>query len=140
MSLRHPVFVLALPCAMAALTGCVATLAPQSPQYSTKFTVENTDRFSALDPATEAAISCTGLQEQTLANGRLEVAVNVKNRDTGPVSVQAQCLFFDDQGGPVDIDPPWQTLSIDVDSTAVVRFTAPNDSAKRYSVRVRKAR
>ena len=59
---------------------------------------------------------------------------------TQPVSVQAQCLFFDDQGEPVDINPPWQTLSIDVDSTAVVRFTAPNDSAKRYSVRVRKAR
>jgi hypothetical protein len=140
MTVRHHPSILAPLCAIAALCGCSATLAPQSPQYTTKFTVENTDQFMALDSGTEAAVSCTGLQERTLPDGRLEVVANVKNRGAGALRVQAQCLFLDEQGVPVDASPPWQTLSIAADSTAVVRFTAPGLSARRYSIRVRAAR
>jgi hypothetical protein len=115
-------------------------MAPQSPQYTTKFTVENTDRFVALDPATGAAVSCTGLQERTLGDGRLEVVANLKNREAQPMRVQAQCVFFGDNGELVVADAPWQVLSIAGSSTEVVRFTAPNAVAKRYSIRVRRAR
>ena len=137
---RHTVSVLAPLCAIAVLCGCGATISPQSPQYTTKFTVENTDKFMALDSGTEAAVSCTGLQERMLPDGRLEVVANVKNRGAGPVRVQAQCLFLDEHGAPVDAPQPWQILSIAADSTAVVRFTAPGLSARRYSIRVRAAR
>src|ERR1700677_2892731 len=88
-------------CAMALATGCASVPAPQAPQDSTKFTVENTVRFVALDAATEAVISCTGLQERTLADGRLEVVANLKNSDTKPDRVNVQCVFLDEQGLPV---------------------------------------
>ncbi len=140
MSVRHTVSTLAPLCAIAALCGCAASLAPQAPQYTTKFTVENTDRFIALDPETEAALSCTGLQERMLPDGRLEVVANVMNRGTGPVSIHVQCLFLDDRGAPLDAAPPWQALSIAADSTAVVRFTASGETARRYSIRVRSER
>lgn len=121
----------------AALTGCVQAPEVSAPQDSTKFTVENTDRFAALDPAAEAAVMCTGLQERTLGDGRLEVVANVKNRGSEPVRVQLQCLFLDDQGEATEVGAPWQTLSIAGDATDVVRFTASNAAAKRYSIKAR---
>jgi uncharacterized protein YcfL len=139
MTLRHPITLPAL-CALALLAGCSAVPAPQAPMETTKFTVENTDRFVALDPAAEAAVSCTGLQERTLGDGRIEVVANLKNSDAGPVKVRVQCIFVDDQGAPVGPEAPWQPLAISGQSTEVMRFTAPGLSARRYVIRVRTAR
>jgi hypothetical protein len=134
MTPSHP-FLLAA--ALGALAGCAA--AP-SPQATTKFTVENTDRFAVLDSATEAVVSCTGLQERTLGDGRLEVVANLKNSDSNPVRVQVQCEFLDGDGAGLGGAVSWQALSIGGDSTEVVRFTAHDLSARRYAIRVRRAR
>jgi uncharacterized protein YcfL len=127
-------------CALALAAGCASVPAPQAPQDSTKFTVENTVRFVALDASTEAVISCTGLQERTLADGRLEVVANLKNSDTKPDRVNVQCVFLDEQGLPVGGEAPWQQFAISADSTEVVRFTAPGLTARKYSIRVRSGR
>ena len=124
-------------CALALVAGCASIPAPQD---STKFTVENTVRFVALDASTEAVISCTGLQERTLADGRLEVVANLKNSDTKPDRVNVQCVFLDEQGLPVGGEAPWEQFAISADSTEVVRFTAPGLSARKYSIRVRSGR
>lgn len=112
---------------------------PAAPQDTNKFTVANTERFVALDPATEAAVSCTGLQERTLADGRLEVAANVKNLGGQPVEVQIACVFADDQGQPLG-QPSWAPLKVAAGATEVVRFTAPSASARKYAIQVRDAR
>jgi hypothetical protein len=126
-------------CACALLAGCVAVInsGDGGPQDTTKFTVENTDRFLALDAATEAAISCTGLQERSLPDGRLEVVANLRNSGAGAVRVHVQCVFLDDQSLPLRAESPWQGLSISNGTTEVVRFTAPSADAKKYSIRVR---
>jgi hypothetical protein len=133
-------FPLAACCALALVAGCASVPAPQAPQDTTKFTVENTGRFVALDAPTEAAISCTGLQERALADGRLEVVANLKNSDAKPVKVNVQCVFFDEQGLPVGGESKWELLPISADATEVVRFTAPVLVARKYSIRVRSAR
>ena len=122
---------------LAVLAGCSVAPEVSSTQDSTKFTVENTDHFAALDPGAEAAVKCTGLQERTLGDGRLEVVANVKNRGSGIAKVQVQCLFMDDQGEATEEGAKWQSLAIAGDATAVVRFTASNPSAKRYAIRAR---
>jgi uncharacterized protein YcfL len=121
----------------AALPGCSVAPEASAPQDSTKFTVENTDQFAALDPAAEAAVMCTGLQERMLGDGRLEVVANVKNRGSETAKVRVQCQFLDDQGEPTEDAARWQSLSIAGDSTAVVRFTSSNASAKKYAIRAR---
>jgi uncharacterized protein YcfL len=127
-------------CALALAAGCSSVPAPQAPQDTTKFTVENTVRFVALDASTEAVISCTGLQERALADGRLEVVANLKNSDAKTVRVNVQCVFLDEQGLPVVSESPWAVFVISADSTEVVRFTAPVLTARKYSIRVRSAR
>jgi uncharacterized protein YcfL len=140
MTTRHSIPLLTALCCLGALSGCATAPGDQAPMDSTKFTVENTERFAALDPATEAAVSCTGLQERTLGDGRLEVIANVKNRDKGPLKVQIRCVFLDEQGVQVGGGGPWQVLALAGDSTEVVRFTAQDAVAKRYAIRVRKVR
>jgi uncharacterized protein YcfL len=138
MTSRPSLFIsLALCCA--ALTGC-AVAPGTEPQDSAKFTVENTDQFSALDPATEAAVSCTGLQERMLGDGRLEVVANVKNRGNQPVTVDIRCLFLDDRGVTSEVEAPWKPLALEPDATEVVRFTSADATAKKYAIRVRGAR
>ena len=136
---RHPISLLAALVSLAVLAGCADERAAQAPRDSAKYTVENTDRFIALDPATEAAVSCTGLQERTLGDGRLEVIANVKNLGGAAARVRIQCVFLDELGGPVGAEGPWQVLGLAGDATEVVRFTAPDAKAKRYAIRVRKA-
>jgi uncharacterized protein YcfL len=126
--------------AVCSLAGCASAPAPQAPQDSTKFTVENTDRFAVLDSATEAVVSCTGLQERTLGDGRLEVVANLKNGGASPVQVKVQCEFENGEGVPLTSEVPWQVLAISGNSTEVVRFTAPSTAAKKYAIRVRRAR
>jgi uncharacterized protein YcfL len=140
MTKRPSLSLLASLCSLGLLAGCATSPATQAPRDSTKFTVENTDRFAALDAATGAAVECTGLQERTLGDGRLEVIANVKNRESAPTRVQIRCAFLDDQGTPVGGATAWQALSLAGGSTEVVRFTAPDAAAKAYAIRVRKVR
>jgi hypothetical protein len=138
MTTRHSISLLAALCGLAALAGCAASPGSQAPRDSAKYTVENTDQFVALDPATEASVNCTGLQERTLGDGRLEVIANVKNLGSAAKRVRIQCVFLDELGGPVGAEGPWQELALAGGSTEVVRFTAADTRAKRYAIRVRK--
>ena len=121
------------------LVGC-ATPGPFTPQDTTRYTVENTEKFVLLDKPTQVSVTCTGLQERTLADGRLEVVANVKNREARRIEVQINAVFKDDQGFSTGDETPFQTLILAENSTEAVRFTAMNTLAKKYTIRVRQAR
>ena len=126
--------------ALALSAGCVNEPGPFAPLDTTKFTLENTDRFVLLDKPAQYSVTCTGLQERPLADGRLEVTANVKNREARRVQVQINCVFKDEQGFTTGDETPWQTLILSENSTEAVRFTAMNPLARKYTVRVRQAR
>ena len=130
---------LAVSLAARALSAGCTTPGPYAPQDTTKFTLENTERFVLLDPAARDAVTCTGLQ-QGLADGRLEVVANVKNRENRRLEVQINCVFKDEQGFSTGDETAWQTLILSEYATEAVRFTAMNTKAKGYTIRVRSAR
>jgi hypothetical protein len=136
---KWPAF-LAATAALAFGAGCVSEPGPYAPLDTTKFTLENTDRFVLLDKPAQYSVTCTGLQERPLADGRLEVVANVKNREARRIQVQINCVFKDDQGFSTGDETPWQTLILSENSTEAVRFTAMNTLARKYTVRVRQAR
>ena len=119
------------------LGGCATEPGPFTPQDTTKYTVENTEKFVLLD---KTSVTCTGLQERTLPDGRLEIVANVKNRENRRIQVQIGCVFKDEQGFSTGDESPYQTLILAENSTEAVRFTAMNPLAKRYTIRVRQAR
>jgi uncharacterized protein YcfL len=136
-----PLFLAASAAAVLALAaGCATEPGPFAPLDTTKFTLENTDRFVLLDQPAQYSVTCTGLQERPLADGRLEVVANVKNREPRRIEVQINCVFKDEQGFSTGDETPWQTLILSENSTEAVRFTAMNPQGKKYTVRVRQAR
>ena len=135
------VFLLSASAALALLAGCATPPpGPFPPLDTTKFTLENTDKFVLLDQPAQYSVTCTGLQERALADGRLEVVANVKNRESRRIQVQISCVFKDDLGYSTGDETPFQTLILSENATEAVRFTAMNTLAKRYTIRVRQAR
>jgi uncharacterized protein YcfL len=126
--------------ALALAAGCVSEPGPFAPLDTTKFTLENTDRFVVLDKPAQFSVTCTGFQERPLGDGRMEITANVKNREARRIQVQINCVFKDDQGFSTGDETPWQTLILSENSTEAVRFTAMNNLARKYTVRVRQAR
>jgi uncharacterized protein YcfL len=135
-----PLCLLVSAAALALCAGCATQTGPFAPLDTTKFTLENTDRFVLLDQPAQNSVTCTGLQEIPLADGRLEVVANVKNRENRRIQVQINCVFKDAQGFSTGDETPWQTLILSEFATEAVRFTAMNPQAKKYTVRVRQAR
>jgi len=125
---------------LAFLAGCATPPGPFTPQVTTRYTLENTESFVLLDKPTQVSITCTGLQERTLADGRLEVVANVKNREARRLQVQINAVFKDEKGFSTGDETPFQTLILAENSTEAVRFTAINTLAKKYTIRVRQAR
>ena len=126
--------------ALALFAGCATEPGPYTAQDTTKYTVENTENFVLLDKPAQISVTCTGLQESVLPDGRLEVVANVKNKENRRIQVQIQCVFKDEQRVSTGDETAWQTLILAENSTEAVRFTAMNPQAKTYEVRVRQAR
>jgi hypothetical protein len=135
-----PTLVLAATVALALSAGCAAPTGPFQPLDTTKYTLENTDRFALLDQPAQYSVTCTGFQERMLEDGRLEVVANIKNRENRRLEVQINCVFKDEQGFSTGDETPFQTVILSENSTEAVRFTAMNTKAKKYTVRVRQAR
>jgi uncharacterized protein YcfL len=135
-----PFILLAAVAGLALLGGCAAEPGPYAAQDTTKYTVENTEKFVLLDKPTQTSVTCTGLQEALLPDGRLDVVANVKNRESRRIEVQVNCVFKDEQGFSTGDETPFQTLILAEYSTEAVHFTAMNTLAKKYTIRVRQAR
>ena len=123
--------------ALIGATGCSTQPTVTETPATTKYTLENTDRFILLD---RVPVSCTGLMDHPLADGKMEVVANLKNRDNRRIEVQASCVFRTEGGTTPPEETPWQTVTVPENSTITVRFAAAQPSAKKYSVRVRAAR
>jgi hypothetical protein len=121
--------------------GCQNPPGPFQPQDTTKYSIENTEKFVLMDRPTQISVTCTGLQENfNLENGRLEVVANVKNRENRRIQVQIRCVFKDEQSVSTGDETPWQTLILGENATEAVRFAATNNQARKYTISVRQAR
>jgi hypothetical protein len=134
-----PAYSLALMAAAALITGCAETGGARPPADSAKFNYETTAKFALMDPGTQHSIGCTGLQEGKSEDGRLQVAANLINKENRRIEVQAQCLFKDPQGFSLD-ETPWETVILTENEQKTLRFTAMNNKATDYEVRVRQSR
>ena len=121
------------------LQGGCAHEGAYAPQNTDTNNLENTAKFVLLDPGAQRSVTCSGLQETRLTDGRLQVRASVRNRENRRLEVQINCVFKDDQGFAVD-DTPFRSLILTENETQGVEFTSINDKAKTYTIRVRQAR
>jgi len=125
--------------AAVALTGCQSGGA-YAPKNTTRFDLENQAAFVDLDQAVQRSVTCSGIQQQTLPDGRLKVAANVRNRESRRIEVQINCVFKDAQGFSTGDETPFQTLILSENAQESVQFISMNNLARGYTIRVRQAR
>lgn len=101
---------------------------------------ESTENFVLLDPGVKYSITCSGINERTLEDGRLEVTAQIRNRENRRLEVQANCVFKDGNMVSTGDETPFQTLILTENATESVKFSSANSAAKKYTIRVRQAR
>ncbi len=121
------------------LAGCAGGGAYEA-RNPNKYDLENREIFVLMDPGAQRSVTSAGIQESILPDGRLEVVANVRNRENRRIQVQINCVFKDAQGFSTGDETPWQTLILTENGQEAVRFTAMNERARRYTIRVREAR
>lgn len=124
--------------AIALAAGC--SHGPYAPKDTTKYTLENTDKFVLMDKNVQYSVTSTGIQQRINSDGRLEVVANIKNRENRRIQVQVSCIFKDEQNFSTGDETPWQTLILGENTTEAVNFKSMNTSARNYTIRVRQAR
>jgi uncharacterized protein YcfL len=124
--------------ALALISGCATHEGVYAPQNATQYNYENSEKFVLMDAGTQRSVTANTLQETRLADGRLDVAANVRNREHRRVQVQVNCEFKDTHGLTLD-STPWQTLVLTENGQETVRFASMNNQASRYTIRIRQA-
>ena len=107
---------------------------PKTPAY------ESTEPVVLLDPGVQHSVTYTAVNAGTLNDGRLEVIVQLRNRENRRIEVQANCVFKDVNGMTTGDETPFQAVILTENATEQVKFVSMNDKAKRYTIRVRQAR
>lgn len=113
---------------------------PYLPQGSKTPAYENTQPVVLMDPGVQRSVTCVGLQERTLADGRLEVLAHLRNRENRRLEVQANCVFKDQNGFSTGDETPFQQVILMESGTQDLRFVSMNNLARKYTIRVRQAR
>ena len=109
------------------------------PKNTTKYDVENREKLVLLDARVQRSVTCSGIQERALEDGRLEIMANIRNREGRRIEVQIGCVFKDANGFPTGDESPFQTLILTENAQEAVKFTSLNNLAKKYTIRIREA-
>jgi len=128
--------------ALALVAGCQTSqeTGPFTAQVSPTAPYENSERFVLLDAATQHSVTCTGITERVLEDGRLEIIAQLRNLENVRIEVQVNCVFKDLNGTSVGDETPFQTVILTENATEQVKFVSASFLAKRYTIRVRQAR
>jgi len=124
---------------LAFLAGCETDHGAYLPQNTQVKDLEDSARFVLLDQGAQHSVTSPGIEDTRLPDGRLQVKINLRNRENRRIQIQVNCVFKDAQGFVVE-DTPFQTVFLDENAQEGVSFVSANDKAQRYTIRVRQAR
>jgi hypothetical protein len=124
------------------VVGCSSThdSGPYLPQTPKTPAYESKEPVVLLDPGVQYSVTCSGVQEQTLPDGRLEVVAHLRNRENRRIEVQANCVFKDGNGFSTGDETPFVMVILTENGTEDVKFVSMNNLARKYTIRVRQAR
>ena len=138
---RSSVALLAAGAAVMLVAGCSTyDKGPYLPEWARTPAYENSQPIVLLDPAVQYSVTYTGVQEQTLPDGRLQVTIHLRDRENRRIEVQANCVFKDQNGFSTGDDTPFVMVILTENGTEDVKFVSMNTLARKYTIRVRQAR
>jgi len=121
------------------LAGCASHKGPYAPVDTTVGNLENNAQFVLFDAGAQHSVTCPGIQQARLEDGRMQILANLRNRENRRIQVQVNCVFKDAQDFVVE-ETPFVNVFLDENAMEGVKFVSMNDKAQRYTIRVREAR
>jgi uncharacterized protein YcfL len=138
--IRTAPFSILLAATLLLAAGC-QTSGPYAPQADKHPGVsEASATLVLMDAAVQTSITSAGDRPTFLPDGRLRAQLNLKNRESRPITVQVQCVFKDEQGFSTGDETTWMTYHLTENATEPVESTSMNALARKYTFRVRQAR
>jgi uncharacterized protein YcfL len=136
--------VFGLAAATALFFGGCATAPPDTGAYvpvnTTVNDLENHETLVLMDPRVQNSVTCSGIQQRTTSDGRLEITANIRNREERRIQVQINCVFKDEQGFPTEgEETPFRNLILTENAQEPAQFVSLNNKARRYTIRIREA-
>ena len=107
---------------------------PKTPAY------EGKEPVILMDPGVRYSVTCSGIQESALPDGRMQVVAHLRNRENRRIEVQANCVFKDQNGFSTSDETPFVMVILTENATEDVKFVSMNNLARKYTIRVRQAR
>ena len=126
---------------ISAFTGCKSTSRDHGaylPENVTVNDLENRTALVLMNERVQKSVTCPGIQETRLPDGRLQVVAHLRNREDRSIQVQADCVFKDAQGFDID-SAPFTNVFLDENAQQDVQFVSMSDKAQRYTIRIREA-
>jgi hypothetical protein len=126
---------------LALFTGCETVVVDHGAYLPLNVPVNDKENYVAvvlLSQRVQNSVAVPGIQEARLINNCLQVAVQLRNRESRRIQVQANCEFKDAQGFMID-STPFQNVFLDDNAQESAKFVSMNDKAVRYTIRVREA-
>lgn len=121
-------------------TACRTDKGAYLPQNATVNDVENRAGFVLLDPRVQYSVTCSGIEQRMLSDGRMQVTANIRNRENRRIQVQVDCVFKDAHGFASQADAaPFHNLILTENAQEAATFVSMNDKAQLYTIRVREA-
>lgn len=120
------------------LSGCTHGGAYEA-RNTQRYDLENKAPFALMDAQVQRSVTSSGIQKQTLEDGRLRVVANVRNREARRIQVQISCVFKDETGVATGDETPWTNLILTESAQEAVEFVSMNNKAKNFTIRVRQA-
>ena len=139
--MKKILFALAASTILALFTGCQTAVVDHGAYTPLNVTINEKENYVAavlLSQRVQNSVAVPGIQETRLPDGRLQVGVQLRNRESRRIQVQVNCEFKDAQGFVID-STPYQNVFFDENSQEAVKFVSMNDKAVRYTIRVREA-
>jgi uncharacterized protein YcfL len=136
--MKHHLPPLVAALAVAALVGCTHGGAYEA-RNAQRYDLENKAPFALMDSMVQRSVTSSGIQKQTLEDGRLRVVANVRNREARRIQVQISCVFKDEGGAATGDETPWTNLILTESAQEAVEFVSMNNKAKNFTIRVRQA-
>ena len=127
--------------ALSLFTGCQTAVVDHGAYLPLNVTVNEKENYVVavlLSQRVQNSVAVPGIQETRLPDGRLQVGVQLRNRESRRIQVQANCDFKDAQGFVID-STPFQNVFFDENSQEAAKFVSMNERAVRYTIRVREA-
>ena len=107
---------------VAALIGCSHGGAYEA-RNAQRYDLENKAPFALMDAQVQRSVTSSGIQKQTLEDGRLRVVANVRNREARRIQVQISCVFKDEMRQVTA--PKWLNCSAGLVLAIVCMFCLP---------------